>query len=168
VGLLTAQREAAEALLEAKRAQNAERQARFKDRQNGARVTLPNVRPRHQTLPAVAKEIPPDPHKKIHTPPMVPSGTTPQGERATRLPDDFTLPADWIGWAVEKRGWSTRDAADEGECFCRYWQAKGGRDAAKRSWRKTWENWVVNSRREGAERPTHTGSMLAHLRQRAA
>jgi len=49
---------------------------------------------------------------------------------------------------MKKRGWSREEAVDECECFIRYWQAKPGREACKLDWPKTWQNWVVNSRRQ--------------------
>lgn len=73
--------------------------------------------------------------------------TRPKVERGTRLPDDFTLPRDWIDWAVSKRKWSPDEAGEEGEAFTAYWQAKSGKDATKMDWFKTWQNWVRNSRR---------------------
>lgn len=72
----------------------------------------------------------------------------PKSKRGTRLAEDFDPPADWIDWAVKKRGWSKAEAIDEAECFARYWQAKPGREACKLDWPKTWQNWVTNSRRK--------------------
>jgi hypothetical protein len=108
------------------------------------------------------KENPPHPLKKT-TPPLSPYGDSPHG-KPIRLPDDFTVPDDWLGWAMEKRGWSRVDAVEEAECFCRYWQAKG-RDAAKRSWKKTWQNWVVSSRRQAG---VASGSFLSTVKSKAA
>lgn len=84
-----------------------------------------------------------DPQTPKITPPISPHPVA----RASRLPDDFTVPGDWIQWAVKKRGWDRDEAADEAECFCRFWQSKSGRDAVKLDWLKTWQNWAVNSRR---------------------
>jgi hypothetical protein len=69
--------------------------------------------------------------------------------RGARLPDDFVVPDEWITWALGKRRWSRAEAVDEGECFVRYWTAKAGKDAVKRNWQSTWQNWVSNSRRGG-------------------
>lgn len=115
------------------------------------------------------KKGPPDPLKE-NNPPLGSSEPTPQGAKAHRLPDDFEMPADWLQWAMAKRRWNAADAREEAECFCRYWQAKGGREAAKRSWRKTWENWVVNSRRAAsadAPRPA-SSDMVQHILRRNA
>jgi hypothetical protein len=67
--------------------------------------------------------------------------------RAHRLPDDWTPPDDYIEWASDARRWQPDDARQEAEIFANYWQAKSGKDACKLDWRKTWQNWVRNSRR---------------------
>lgn len=67
--------------------------------------------------------------------------------RAHRLPDDWTAPDDWLSWASDERRWQPADAQQEAEIFANYWQAKSGKDACKLDWRKTWQNWVRNSRR---------------------
>lgn len=89
----------------------------------------------------------PEPLSK--TPPLSPRTTI----RGARLSDDFTAPAEWIDWAMAKRGWGRAEAVDESECFARYWQAKAGKDAVKRDWFKTFQNWVSNSRRPNAQAP---------------
>jgi hypothetical protein len=91
------------------------------------------------TDPQTPKKTKPNP-----SPPYSPPASL---KRGNRLPDDFEVPEDWIAWAMKKRGWNREEAIDEGECFVRYWQAKPGREACKLDWPKTWQNWVVNSRR---------------------
>jgi len=76
-----------------------------------------------------------------------------KSEKGSRLPDDFAVPADWIDWAIERRHWSRADAIAEGEKFCRHWRAKTGRDAAKRDWLATWQNWVDGSFRPNGTTP---------------
>jgi hypothetical protein len=82
-------------------------------------------------------------------------------KRGTRLADNFEPPEDWIVWAEQKRGWGREEAIDECECFIRYWQAKPGRDACKLDWPKTWQNWVVNSRRPERETAAHAWDGMA-------
>lgn len=76
------------------------------------------------------------------------SNNTPDGvgaaARGTRLPDDFAMPDDWIEAAVGK-GLPRPEALREADKFALYWQAKSGKDATKRDWRKTWLNWVLNA-----------------------
>ncbi len=50
---------------------------------------------------------------------------------------------------MTKRGWGKAEAVDEMECFSRYWQSKPGKEAKKLNWKKTWQNWVISSRRAG-------------------
>ena len=103
----------------------------------------------------VTGDASPPPIEDIHTPQPVSNetvlaklpGRASKTNRGTRLPSDFQPPEDWIDWAMAKRGWSRAEAIDEAECFARYWQAKPGREACKLDWPKTWQNWVVNSRR---------------------
>ncbi len=97
--------------------------------------------------PAPNKAPPQTPHQINPTPPPPYNPPSPQ-KRGTRLADDFEPPEDWIAWAVKKRSWTRDEAIDECECFIRYWQAKPGREACKLDWPKTWQNWVVNSRRQ--------------------
>lgn len=96
-------------------------------------------------------KAPPQTPLQINPTPSPPY-SSPASRRGTRLAEDFEPPADWIVWAIKKRGWSREEAIDECECFARYWQAKPGKDATKLDWPKTWQNWVTNSRR--ANQPT--------------
>lgn len=95
--------------------------------------------------PSLDKSAPQTPQKikPIPSPPFSP----PASRRGTRLADDFEPPEDWIAWAMQRRGWSRAAAVEECENFARYWQSKAGREAVKLDWTKTWQNWVVNSRR---------------------
>lgn len=87
------------------------------------------------------------PENPLPNPSPSPPYSPPASRRGTRLAPDFEPPEDWIEWAMKKRGWSRAAAIEESECFCRHWQSKPGRDACKLDWPKTWQNWVVNSRR---------------------
>lgn len=71
----------------------------------------------------------------------------PASGRGTRLPADFELPEAWRDWAGGRRAWSAADIAAEAMLFANYWQSKAGRDGAKLDWFKTWQNWVLVSRR---------------------
>ena len=61
--------------------------------------------------------------------------------RATRLPDDWTLPMEWRAWAISE-GFSEAQAIEEGKNFADYWCAKGGEKARKTDWFRTWKRWV--------------------------
>ena len=76
-------------------------------------------------------------------------------KRGTRLPHDWELPDDWAMWAIEARGWLPSEAQEEGAAFGDYWHSRSGTGAAKVDWRKTWQNWVRNSRRpDGNYKPS--------------
>lgn len=74
----------------------------------------------------------------------------PKENRATRLPDDFEIPQDWIAdgeEARERHALPVIDLSLEAERFCNYWWAKaGGKDATKKDWHRTWTNWCLNAR----------------------
>jgi len=67
--------------------------------------------------------------------------------RGTRLPEDWTIPDEWIEWTVGDRHWHPADVREEAEVFANFWHSKAGQQAVKLDWRKTWMNWVRNSRR---------------------
>lgn len=120
------------AALAARRQNERDRKARSRD-STGQGVTGADT-------PA-KKETSPDPLKKNTTPFPKAKALVPH-----RLPDDFSMPADWKEWARETRGWSAADIETEAANFIDYWQARGS-GAAKRDWRKTWQTWVRNSKR---------------------
>lgn len=72
-------------------------------------------------------------------------------KRGTRLPDDWSLPDDWLAWAQEQR--SGVDARTEGAKFADYWHAKAGKDATKLDWFATWRNWIRNARPSAESKP---------------
>ena len=84
----------------------------------------------------------------------LPEGRAKVTRKATRLPDDWEPPNDWLEWAIDLRQWQPADVREEAEIFANYWQAKAGKDACKVDWRKTWQNWCRSSRRpDGDYRP---------------
>lgn len=131
-------------IVEARRRKDRDRKPRKSEEIHGSPRKSEESAEIHGT-PSPDKSAPQTPlqNNPIPSPPF----KSPSSRRGTRLEADFEPPGDWIDWAVEKRGWSRSEAIDECECFARYWQAKPGRDAVKLDWPKTWQNWVVNSRR---------------------
>jgi hypothetical protein len=100
-----------------------------------------------------------------------------RAKRGSRLPDDWQLPDDWRQWTLTTCPASTPAAvATEALKFANYWQAKGGKDAAKVDWRKTWQNWSLTafgtaparprSQAYGHE-PNHLTKLLAKRRAEA-
>lgn len=65
--------------------------------------------------------------------------TTPKG---TRLPNDWTLPAEWGRWALATYPHLAKPIVLEmAAAFRDYWVAKPG-NATKLDWEATWRNWV--------------------------
>jgi len=67
----------------------------------------------------------------------------------TRLGADFTVPDDWINWAIGERGWKLADARQEALAFVDYWAACSGAKGVKSDWLATWRNWCRRSDRVG-------------------
>lgn len=115
---------------------NAERQARYRDRNKASLVTESNVTA--VTDPSPDKEKSPIPPKEINPNPSLRS----QAARGTRLPKDWALPAAWGRWA-QNEGYPDPMIRREAERFANFWQSKAGKDATKLDWEKTWRNWML-------------------------
>lgn len=59
--------------------------------------------------------------------------------RASRLPEDWSLPEDWKTWATKEGHPSPEKAAAR---FRDYWIAVPGQKGLKRDWLATWRNWI--------------------------
>lgn len=70
-----------------------------------------------------------------------PAKRSPSG---SRLPEDWTLPADWQQWAEGER--PDLDVGTVACTFRDFWVAKAGKDGRKADWQATWRNWVRNQR----------------------
>jgi hypothetical protein len=66
------------------------------------------------------------------------------GRLGTRLPEDWTLPPDWLDWVKLRFVATDCQIATEAEKFRDYWHAKAGRDATKVDWPATWRTWWNN------------------------
>ncbi len=65
--------------------------------------------------------------------------------RGARLPDDWTLPDDWLAWATGE-GLPKPWAKAEADKFRDYWRAQPGVKGRKVDWQATWRNWCRNAR----------------------
>ena len=99
-----------------------------------------------------------------------------------RLPDDWTLPADWAEWAKGER--PDLDPVRQGERFADYWRSQPGIKGRKTNWLATWRNWIRDEKTgqrpapsapSGVPRGKPAGpsetpleSALAYIRQRFA
>lgn len=70
-------------------------------------------------------------------------------QRGTRLPQDFQLSDEWIGFCRQQR--PELDPRDVFEGFRDYWVAQPGQKGVKTDWTATWRNWV---RRQQAPKKT--------------
>ena len=85
-------------------------------------------------------------------------------QRGQRWPNDAIVPEPWLldgEMARSKNGLPQIDLKVEAEAFANYWAAKSGAGAAKMDWRRTWINWVLNSKIKG----TRNGSGQTQLEQ---
>jgi hypothetical protein len=127
---------------------------------------VPAVRQRQE--PAGTPQGPADGHRQElalipHKDPSLrdPSVVTPGAARtakATRIPDDFYPTPEMQEW-FKREGFATciPNPRMEHEKFCDYWGAKGGADARKIDWVKTWRNWMRNAAERSGGRPSGTG-----------
>ncbi len=82
----------------------------------------------------------------------------PVRKRAARLPDDWSIPAEWMAWALTDRPeFTQQDVLRTSEIFADYWRAKSGKDATKLDWFATWRNWFRRERSPKANRPSSAG-----------
>lgn len=80
-------------------------------------------------------------------------------QRATRLPADWTLPDEWLAWALGHHPtWNPGRAQLAAESFRDYWIAVPGAKGRKTDWQATWRNWV---RREKPMRAVATTELSA-------
>lgn len=139
-----------EAVVVQKRSAGAERQARYRERHKASQSVTSDVSDvlSSPLVPPLDKERSPTPPKEIN-PPLNPP-TDVKRARASRLPEDWLIPPDWIDDAVVL-GLSADEARREADRFRDFWIARGGKDALKANWRATWRNWCRNAlQRRGA------------------
>lgn len=60
----------------------------------------------------------------------------------TRLPDDWTLPDEWLNWAATNTTIPPTKIPAIADGFKDYWIAKAGKDGRKADWFATWRNWI--------------------------
>lgn len=79
-----------------------------------------------------------------------PTPTKPKAPRASRLPTDWKLPAEWEAWALaEHPSWTPEGVRHVADRFRDYWLAQGGANARKVDWQATWRNWVRREKSPG-------------------
>ncbi len=131
-----------EVALEARRASDRDRKAR---QRHGKSRDITGQDGTNQDSPAPSPSPLVPPSQTL--PPIIPQSSSPSPEkkRATRLPENWVLPASWGEWAV-KQGYSEAHIRLEADKFRDFWCSKSGKDATKVDWFATWRNWMRNSR----------------------
>lgn len=95
------------------------------------------------------------------SPPPLPARKT-QEPKGQRLPPDWSLPDEWHQLAITA-GIQPSRIGLVATTFANYWHAKAGKDAAKRDWRATWQNWCL---RDAGDRPaTHHNGPQHNFRE---
>jgi hypothetical protein len=83
-----------------------------------------------------------------HTRSQATATAKPRPETGTRLPENWPDTDEGqqsLDWAAEH--YPAVNRPEELLKFTNYWLAKSGRDATKRSWYRTWQNWVIEANR---------------------
>lgn len=83
-------------------------------------------------------------------------------DRGSRIPDPFVVTSEMWAWAAEKA--PLVDARRATEMFVNYWRSKTGRDATKREWVRTWQNWLLKDQAD-AERHAPRARTFAQQKQ---
>lgn len=129
------------------RSKAAERQARYRERQKQQEVDsdVTSDVTRDSVTDGDAAPLSRPPNEKISNPPThTPPETTPRARKAARLPEDWE-PKPLTGKAAEiVERWEPGELERQLAKFRNHWLAKGGRDACKLDWQRTWVNWIIN------------------------
>jgi hypothetical protein len=112
------------------------------------------------TLPKPFLNQEPEPEQELCAPQAAPPKTPDAPSKTgSRLPENWTLPDDWRGWAVEAR--PDLDAETVADSFRDFWISKPGKDGRKVDWQATWRNWVRNQKAQNAHAFRSTNSAFA-------
>ncbi len=69
----------------------------------------------------------------------------------TRIPQPFIVTPAMVAWAREHA--PLVDGPRSTVRFENYWIAKTGKDATKRDWERTWQNWLLKDQEDAERRP---------------
>jgi hypothetical protein len=157
--------EALQACVDARRAADRDRKREQRERQKSADVTGQSedcpetVTDKTSPLTPPLKR-PPDPQKI--TPPISPQLTKECARKAVRLGRDWQ-PDPIVGKAAEMiAAWQPGELERELAKFKNYWLAKGGKDAAKLNWQRTWINWLISADERKPRNVERTNTLGRH------
>jgi hypothetical protein len=118
---------------------------------------LANASPTKGSVPTQLTIVP-----SSKEPVVTKSGTSPGAEkpkRASRLPDGW-YPPKTVADELHAR-FPHVDLRTQHELFCNYWQGKGGREATKVDWVKTWRNWIIKAAEQTPTRMANSATPIA-------
>lgn len=166
----------ASAQIEDQRAQNRARQARWRNARKEAEkanvsITSHNVTNVSETSQASPLSSPllPSPTPLTNNPPIIPPPEKKVArERASRIPENWALPADWRTWAESEAGptglkLSAQRVGIEGDRFRDFWLSKPGKDGEKLNWLATWRNWIRQTLDRQAEAAARSTAVAARF-----
>jgi len=129
------------------RSTNAERQARYRLRKrNVTSVTTPLPEKRREeksstTTPSLRSGV-----SDFQSPPPAAKPSKHVNgngaHRATRLPEDWSLPDDWRDWAVTVYHLDPQRVVRISLTFRDHFLQKPGKDATSLDWKRRWQNWI--------------------------
>lgn len=76
--------------------------------------------------------------------------------KGSRLPLDWSLPDEYLEWAISNLGWSASQTGEIAERFADYWHSATGKNAAKADWFATWRNWCRREKPACRKPATHS------------
>lgn len=125
------------------------------DKHRASTVRAPEIPERAGLIPDSGFLIP-DSLQEI-APPAAPPIPTPvkADPKGSRLPADWTLPADWRAWAEATR--PELDVPWQGEKFRDHFHGKSGKEARKSDWLATWRNWIRSDFAKPTDRRNRAG-----------
>lgn len=93
-----------------------------------------------------------------------PDGSGKKEPRATRIPADFAT----TGVSAEMVEWARTECPDvdgrvETANFIDYWNSKGGKDARKTDWKRTWQVWFRTAQQRHTERTKARGKSYSNV-----
>jgi hypothetical protein len=148
IALAVEELEALQASLDARRIADRDRKRDQRERQKSANVTGQSEDSHGTVTDTVSPQSPPlksPPHPLKITPPLTPHPPQNCARKARRLEADWK-PEPLNGKAAEMVAcWQAGEVERELAKFKNYWFAKGGKDAAKLNWQRTWINWLISA-----------------------
>lgn len=119
-----------------KRRANADKQARYRERQSGDELphrAVTVTKPSRNALEKSREE-----KSREDGSPLPPKGDAVD----QRIPDDFSPDEIRVAWALGK-GFAKAEIGHHTEAFTTYWQSESGPRAKKRNWQKAWQTWLL-------------------------